>query len=142
MLRALATRGTWNSAASGEMSGSRPLPEVVTRSTGTGVAGIFRLQLVDVVLDPVDQRLAGRAEVGAAGIGGVVGRRHRLGGIRRVRRRGRRGPAVEIFVACELLPDQRGADHLAVLLDQAALRLAREEHARRCRSSPADRRGR
>src|SRR5262245_20989176 len=38
-LRALAIRGTWNKAASGEMSGSRPLAEVVTRSTGTGVFG-------------------------------------------------------------------------------------------------------
>ena len=38
-LRALATRGTWNSAAAGVMSGSRPLAEVVTRSTGTGVLG-------------------------------------------------------------------------------------------------------
>src|ERR1700739_642060 len=39
MLRALATRGTWNSAASGEMSGSSPLAEVVTRSTGTDADG-------------------------------------------------------------------------------------------------------
>src|SRR5262245_8411953 len=38
-LRALAMRGTWNSAASGEISGSRPLPEVVTRSTGTAAFG-------------------------------------------------------------------------------------------------------
>ena len=34
-----ATRGTWKKAASGEMSGSRPLPEVVTRSIGTVAAG-------------------------------------------------------------------------------------------------------
>ena len=38
-LRALAMRGTWNSAASGEMCGSRPLADVVTRSAGTGAAG-------------------------------------------------------------------------------------------------------
>ena len=44
-LRALATRGTWKSAASGEMSGSRPLPEVVTRSTGTGADGFSFLSL-------------------------------------------------------------------------------------------------
>jgi hypothetical protein len=31
-LHAFATRGTWNNAASGEMSGSSPLPEAVTRS--------------------------------------------------------------------------------------------------------------
>ena len=36
---------------------------------------------------------------------------------------------MEIFVVLELLPDQGGADHLAVLLDQAALRLLREDHA-------------
>src|SRR5262249_10627234 len=34
-LRALATRGTWNNAAAGEMCGSSPPPEVVTRSIGT-----------------------------------------------------------------------------------------------------------
>ena len=96
---------------------------------GDGAPGIFGLQLVDVFLDPVVQRLAGRAEVGAAGIGGIIGRRHGLGGIGRVRRRGRRGPAMEIFVVLEFLPDQGGADHLAVLLDQAALRLLRKDHA-------------
>jgi hypothetical protein len=36
---------------------------------------------------------------------------------------------VEVFVVLELLPDQGGADHLAVLLDQAALRLLRKDHA-------------
>ena len=36
---------------------------------------------------------------------------------------------MEIFVVLELLPDQGGADHLAVLLDQAALRLLRKQHA-------------
>lgn len=34
ILRAAATRGTWSAAAAGEMSGSSPLPEVVTRSAG------------------------------------------------------------------------------------------------------------
>src|ERR1019366_8696540 len=36
---------------------------------------------------------------------------------------------MEVFVILELLPDQGGADHLAVLLDQAALRLLRKDHA-------------
>ena len=36
MWRALATRGTWNSAPSGEMSGSSPLPELVA---ALGLAG-------------------------------------------------------------------------------------------------------
>src|SRR5262245_2361741 len=36
MLRARATLGTWYSAAAGLMCGSRPLPDAVTRSIGTG----------------------------------------------------------------------------------------------------------
>ena len=46
--RALATRGTWNRAASGEMCGSRPEPLVVTRSTGTGAAGFSAFSAVEV----------------------------------------------------------------------------------------------
>ena len=42
--RAAATRGTWKSAASGVMSGSRPEPEVVTRSIGTRRGRVLRLQ--------------------------------------------------------------------------------------------------
>src|SRR5271167_1376716 len=38
-LRALAIRGTWKNAASGEMCGSRPEADVVTRSAGTGADG-------------------------------------------------------------------------------------------------------
>ena len=57
-------RGTWNSAASGEMSGSRPLAEVVTRSIGTGILGFSGFSL-GVLLDPLDQRLVGRAQVRA-----------------------------------------------------------------------------
>ena len=121
------------SAASGEMSGSRPLPEVVTRSTGTAADGFSCLELVDVALDAIGQRLAGRAEIGAAGVRGVVGRVDGLGRILRVRRVGRRRPAMEILVVGEHLADQRRADDLAVLLDQAALRLARERPPRRCR---------
>jgi hypothetical protein len=37
--RAVATRGTWKNAASGETCGSRPEPEVVTRSIGIGASG-------------------------------------------------------------------------------------------------------
>ena len=35
----LAMRGTWKAAPAGVMSGSSPLAEVVTRSTGTGADG-------------------------------------------------------------------------------------------------------
>src|SRR5262249_13561098 len=44
-----------------------------------------------------------------------------------IRGRGRRESTVEIFVAREFLTDQRGADHLAVDFDQAALRLFWED---------------
>src|SRR6185312_11352408 len=40
-----------------------------------------------------------------------------------------RRPAMKIFVVLELLSDQGGADHLAILLDQAALGLFREDDA-------------
>ena len=36
---------------------------------------------------------------------------------------------MEVLVACEFLTDQIGADHLAIFLDEAALRLVRKEHA-------------
>jgi hypothetical protein len=39
MLRSRAMRGTWNSAAAGEISGSRPEPDAVTKSTGIGAVG-------------------------------------------------------------------------------------------------------
>src|SRR5262245_26212288 len=40
---------------------------------------------------------------------------------------------MEILVAGELLPDQRRSDHLATLLDHAALRLVGENSARNAR---------
>src|SRR5262249_788332 len=45
MLRAFATRGTWKSAAAGEICGSSPPPEVVTRSMGTAAEGVSCLSL-------------------------------------------------------------------------------------------------
>ena len=97
----------------------------------------------DVALDPLDQRLVGRPEVRAAGVRGVVGRRHGLGRIVRVGcGRGRR-PAVEVARrSVKAWPISAEPIDLAVLLDQAAVRLTREEQRRRGRSSRADRRGR
>ena len=52
---------------------------------------------------------------------------------------------MEIFVVSEVLADQLGADHLAVLLDQAAIGLMREEscampgHAERINETGNDR---
>src|SRR5277367_3792311 len=40
-----ATRPTWNCAPSGEISGSSPLADVVTRSAGTGAEGFSFLSL-------------------------------------------------------------------------------------------------
>ena len=55
MPRSLATRGTWNAAASGEMCGSRPDAELVTRSIGTGDTGVLLLRRLHRGLDAVDQ---------------------------------------------------------------------------------------
>ena len=63
MPRSLAMRGTWNSAAAGEISGSRPEPEDVTRSTGIGRAGIFGVQFFDVGFYAVDQLMIRGPEV-------------------------------------------------------------------------------
>ena len=106
---------------------------MVTRSIGTAADGFSALQASDVALDPVDQGLVGRAEVGAAGVRRVVGHRDRLGRVGRIGRGRRRRPAMEVAVAGEGLADQLGADDLAVLLDEAAVGLVREEQPGRCR---------
>ena len=95
--RALATRGTWNRAPAGVMSGSRPLAGGGHQIDRYRRVRVFGLQFLGVFLHAVDQRLAGRAGVGAARIGGVVGRRDGLGRIIRVGIGRRRGPAVEIL---------------------------------------------
>ena len=64
--RSRATRGTWNSAAAGEMCGSNPDADVVTRSIGTGHARILLPRRLDVRLDGVDQLLVRRPELAAA----------------------------------------------------------------------------
>ena len=85
--RAVATRGTWNRAASGEMWGSRPLPEVVTRSIGHGLSRVLALAGFHVALDAVDQGLVGGCEVRAAGVRRIVGHRGRLARVCRIRAR-------------------------------------------------------
>src|ERR1700738_4356630 len=88
IFRALATRGTWNSAPSGEISGSRPLADVVTRSWGTGTEEFsafslstssltrsFRALLVGPRLDPPELAALYGAEtvlLESAGSGAVV----------------------------------------------------------------------
>ena len=139
MLRAFATRGTWNRAASGEMCGSRPLPEVVTRSIGTGADGFSSLSFST---SPLTRSISAL----------LVGPRFEPPSSRHCRARRRSwsesfgsgaivadGRPWKYLSLGEDLSDQRRADDLAVLLDQAALRLVREDRPRRCRSWPADR---
>ncbi len=102
----------------------------------------FRALGLDAGLHPVDQRLAGRPEIGAAGIVGVIGGVDGLAGVFRVRRAGRRGARMEIFRRGEILADQRRADDLAVAQDQRAAGLPWEQDGGDRRSWPADKRGR
>src|SRR6266487_4287445 len=90
IFRALATRGTWNNAPSGEISESRPLADVVTRSIGTGTEGFsafnlstssltrsFRALLVGPRLDPPELAALYGAEtvlLASAGSGAEIGR--------------------------------------------------------------------
>src|SRR5205807_479221 len=88
VFRAFAIRGTWNSAASGEISGSSPLADVVTRSAGTAAEGFsafnfstssltrsFSALLVGPRLEPPELAAlygAGTVLVESAGSGAVV----------------------------------------------------------------------
>ena len=66
---------TWMSAAAGLISGSSPLPDVVTRSIGTWCAsmpGLLSTTFFKPQLDRIDQSLVGRSEIRAARAVGVV----------------------------------------------------------------------
>ena len=84
-----------------------------------GVARVGGAQRRDARLHRVGQRRVRRPQVGAGGVGGVVGHR-----------RGRRRAAPEVLRVAEGLADQLGADHLAALGDQAAVGAGREGHLR------------
>ena len=112
------------------MSGSRPLRRRSHEVDRDRRRRVFRLELFGIILDAVDQRLARRPEVRAAGIVGGIGHGDSFRRIVRVGLGRRRGTAVEIFVIRKVLADQLGADHRAVLLDQAAIGLVREEELR------------
>ena len=75
--RSRATRGTWKSAAAGEMCGSKPDADVVTRSIGTGSVRVLLARGLDIGLDRVDQLLVRRTEIGARRVRGVVPRARR-----------------------------------------------------------------
>ena len=112
---------------------------MVTRSTGTGADGFSFLQLIDVALDALGQCLAGRAEIGAHRVAGVVGRVDGLGRILRVGRVGRRRPAVEIFVVGER-PDRSAPSRPPCRPSRSGCLAPDTGRSRRqCRSSPADR---
>ena len=129
--RSRATRGTWYSAAASEICGSRPLPEAVTRSTGTGfvLPGSAARSAATRPCTAVDQ---GRIQ-------GSLVRAGRHAAVVRHRPRGR-GPAPEILRRRERLPDQARADHLAVHPDEAAAGLVRETRPRPPASRVPDRR--
>ncbi len=133
MLRAFATRGIWNSAPSGLMSGSRPEAEVVTRSGGTATPGFSAFSLSASVLTRSISALLVGPRFERAGVLRVVGRRHGLAGVLRVGAARRRGAAVEVAVGREALADEARADDQTVRLDQAALRPGAGTARRRCR---------
>ena len=110
MPRALATRAAWYSAAAMLMSGSRPLPDAVTRSTGTGgvLSGSASRSALIAILHRIGERRIARALVGA-------GRRRAVVGLRR----GRRRPAPEVLRVVERLADERRAH----VLPSASIRL-------------------
>src|SRR5262249_62010413 len=78
--RALAMRGTWNRAASGEMCGSRPEADVVTRSAGGEGGGVFVLRFFIFSRAPGGRALFGGPRVEGAGVGALVGGGGGLGG--------------------------------------------------------------
>src|ERR1035437_4119898 len=84
---------------------------------GDGLAGVLLGELVDGALDAIDEDLAGLSQVGAAGSGSVIARASG------------RGPGMEVTLGGEALGEQLGADNLAVLEDEAAGGLGREDQA-------------
>ncbi len=100
------------------MSGSSPEAEVVTRSMGTGAFRVLGVGRGCVVLHAVDQLLVRRAEIGAAGVGGVIA----------VSRR--RSARMKVAGAGEWLSHDPRADDSAVAHDELAVGLVGEEHLR------------
>jgi hypothetical protein len=77
--------------------------------------GVLAVKPLEVSLDAIHQLLTGRSQVGAAGAEPIV------------TIAGRRGPALKILRAGELLANQFRSDHDSVDFDQAAVRLPGEE---------------
>jgi hypothetical protein len=120
--RARATRGTWWSAAAGEMCGSRPLPDAVTRSTGTGARarGTRLAQRRHAVATASCSAGLDGPQVGARGGRAVVGER---------RRSPRDAPRSSAGPRRAGRPAR--ADRPAVRADEAAVGLAGKTPARR-----------
>ena len=134
--RTAAIRGAWNSAAATEMSGSRPLPDAVRRSTGMSATvrpGWYgRLQLDDRrgALRDRRRRAPATAVRGSSPTRSTRRRRPPTGG-----RRTTRGPS-------HSWPISELPTGLAVHVDERTVGLVAEGHLRDRRSSRAGRRGR
>ncbi len=105
---------TWYSAAAGLMCGSRPLPEAVTRSTGTGAAasGSGGAERLDPGLDRLGQGGVRGPEVAPGGGLPRVGHR--------ARRRGAAPEVARVVRVVERLAEQARSDHAAVLEHEAS----------------------
>ena len=102
--------------AAGEMCGSSPDAEVVTRSIGTGASGFSLRAASTLAVTRVDQLPVGRPELAARRIGGIVAGA------------GRRRPRAEVARRRERLADDPRPDDRAVPLDQLTVGLIREQH--------------
>ena len=81
-----------------------------------------------IIDQPILQRLAGRAEVGARGIRGVIGRGYRLCRISEIGSRGRRRSSMKPLWVIPLLADKlRTQNRAVVFIDETAVRLKRHK---------------
>ena len=102
--RALATRGTWKQAASGEISGSSPLRRGGHQIDRHRRRRILFLQRVHIALERSASALLVGPQIRAHGVDGVIWRVHGLGGVLRVGRIGRRRPAWKYLSPAKTCP--------------------------------------
>ena len=129
--RARATRATCRAALAGLISGSRPEADVVSMSAGSvapASSGCVASSASRSPNKPLQQVLAGRAEIRAGRTCRVVGGGYRFRRIGRVSVDGRRGAPVKPLRTIPRLPDQPRADDCAIRFPfQAAVGLERHQ---------------